>query len=57
MTRDSDRMGLLYSYIAYKESVLVSTYVQQRTPIVMERRGIKVRPMLSMFNVGIKKNI
>lgn len=55
MTRDSDRMGLLYSYIAYKESVLVSTYmyVQQRTPIVMERRGIKVRPMLSMFNVGI----
>lgn len=44
ITQDSDRVEPLYSYITYRETVLVHTDAQQRTPIVLERRDQTVNP-------------
>lgn len=52
MTQNSNIMRLFYSYLRYRETVLVHIYVQQRTHIVMERREQTVNHWSSMYNVS-----
>lgn len=49
-------MELPYSYLTFREPVLVPTDVRQKTTTVMERRGHTFSPWSSMFYVGISKN-
>lgn len=46
------RKGVPYSYITYRETVLVHTNVRQKTATEMERREQTVSSRSSMFSIG-----